>query len=216
MAQPAAPVAEPFTVFLDAAHGGTETGTILAPQLLEKDLVLTLSIRLRSALAARGMRVVTTREGDTNPPLDTRAAEANHARAGACLLLHATASGTGVHLYTSSLAQTAAAPAGALVPWATAGGQYATESLKLASEISSTLENAGLPFTLGRVRLAPMDSLHCPAVAVEIAPLHPVGAAGRGATARISDEAYDRRVIDALADTLVEWRSEQEHAGATR
>ena len=208
------PAAQPFTVVLDAAHGAQETGTTLSPQLLEKDLTLRLSVRLRSALAARGIRVVTTREGDTNPPPETRAAEANHARAGACLLLHATASGSGVHLYTSSLGQAAAPATGpqlglgaSLVPWSSAGAPFATASLQLASELSTALSSAGLPFTLGRVRLAPMDAMRCPAVAVEMAPLRPVGAAGHGSQAAIDDEAYQNRVLDALAAALLAWRA---------
>ena len=47
-----------------------DEGATLAPQLLEKDLVLVLSVRLRSALNARGFRVLTTREGDTDPSFD--------------------------------------------------------------------------------------------------------------------------------------------------
>ncbi len=195
---------------LDAAHGGAETGTLLSPQLLEKDLVLTLSVRLRSALTARGIHVVTTRESDTNPPFATRAAEANHAHAAACLVLHATASGSGVHLYTSSLNQTStpATPA----PWATAAAPFLTDSLQLASEISTAFTGAGLPFTLGRVRLDPMDALRCPAAIVEIAPLHPVlgsaGLAGADVSAPISDQVYQVRVVNALAAALVQWCAE--------
>ena len=212
------PAAQTFTVVLDAAHGAQDTGTTLAPQLFEKDLTLRLSVRLRSALAARGIRVVTTREGDTNPPLETRAAEANHARAGACLLLHATASGSGVHLYTSSLGQAPGTGAGVqagsgaslatnLVPWSSAEAPFATASLQLASELSTALSSAGLPFTLGRVRLAPMDAMRCPAVAVEMAPLRPMGAEGHGSRAAIDDQAYQDRVLNALAAGLLAWRA---------
>ena len=214
-AQPLPASAQPFTVVLDAAHGGQETGTTLAPQLLEKDLVLGLSIHLRSALGARGIRVVTIREGDTDPALETRAAEANHARAAACLILHATASGSGVHLYTSSQSQAPApGPATGLVPWASAGAPFATASLQLASDLSTALSSAGLPFTLGRVRLEPMDSMRCPTVAVEVAPLGPAGVGGRGAPAAIGDASYQTRVIDALAAALVEWQAASGAEGA--
>ncbi len=184
----------PFTVAIDAAHGGEETGTTLSPGLLEKDLVLTLSVRLRSALNARGIAVVTTREGDVDPSAATRAGEANHARAAACLVLHATASGSGVHLYTSSLDQGAGAP-------------FATASLQLSSELSTALGAAAIPFTLGRVRMEPLDALECPAVAVEVAPLRrPAGEPGPDAA--IEDAGYQSRVVDALAAALVAWRSD--------
>jgi N-acetylmuramoyl-L-alanine amidase len=203
--------AQPFTVVLDAAHGGTDTGTTLAPQLLEKNLVLSLSVRLRSALTARGMAVVTTRENDTDRSFDQRAAEANHARAGACLVLHATASGSGVHLYVSSLPL---GPMGAgLVPWSSAEAPFATQSLQLASSISAALQAAGVPITLGRVRLQPLDSMRCPVVAVEIAPLNPMSAE-ESEHARISDGAYQQRILNALAAALVQWRAEHPGAGA--
>ncbi len=197
-----------FTVVLDPAHGGPETGTTLAPLVLEKNLVLSLSVHLRSALAARGFHVVTTREADINPDPDSRAAVANSAHAGACLLLHATASGSGVHLYTSSLGQAAAAPG--LQPWGSAGAPFATASLQLASEISRALESAGIPFTLGRVDLQPMDAMRCPAVAVEVAPLH--GSLGKRGEAAADDAGYDGRIVDALAAALLGWRGEQEAA----
>ncbi len=193
---------------LDPAHGGLETGTTLAPQLLEKNLVLSLSVHLRSALSARGFHVVTTREADVNPDPESRAAAANSARAEACLLLHATAGGSGVHLYTSSLGQ-AAAPAG-LQPWAGAGAPFATASLQLASGISRALQSAGIPFTLGRVDLQPMDAMRCPAVAVEIAPLH--SSEGRRGEAAADDAAYNGRIVDALAAALLAWRGEREAA----
>jgi N-acetylmuramoyl-L-alanine amidase len=70
---PAPPPAQPsevkttqrFGVVIDAAHGGSDAGARLSDRLQEKDLVLTLSVRLRSTLSAHGIYVVTTRESDT-------------------------------------------------------------------------------------------------------------------------------------------------------
>ena len=203
--------AAPFTVVLDPAHGGADTGTLLSAELQEKSLVLTLANRLRSLLRARGMEAALTREGDANPSTDTRAGSANHARAGACLLLHATASGAGAHLYTSSLSASAAPGPLPLAPWGSAQAPYLTASLQLASEIATALGSAGIPFTLGRVRLAPLDSLTCPAVAVELAPLR-VTEEGKQQQAAIADAAYQQRFVQALAAALVQWRAER--AGA--
>ena len=50
--------------------------------------------------------------------LDDRAGIANHAHAAACLVLHATASGNGVHLYRSELEASEGQPS--VVPWLTA------------------------------------------------------------------------------------------------
>jgi N-acetylmuramoyl-L-alanine amidase len=200
----------PFTVVLDAAHGGPDPGTELSAQLLEKSLVLQLSIRLRSALTARGMQVVTTREADVDPSADDRAGIANHARAQACIVLHATASGSGVHLYTSSLPQSSE-PSGGLIPWSAAAAPFSTRSLQLSSALGAAFSSASIPYTLGRVRLAPLDSMRCPSVAVELAPLRPVD--GRGSFLPLSDSDYQNRLVDAMADALVAWRG-QNPAGA--
>ena len=91
-------------VVLDAAHGGDDAGARLSNGQPEKAYTLALSVRLRSLLMARGIAVVTTRESDTTVNADRRAEIANRANAQACLSLHASESGSGVHLFVSSLA----------------------------------------------------------------------------------------------------------------
>ncbi len=208
---PAAPnVTTRFMVVIDAAHGGDDTGARIVnrvgngngEQVFEKDLVLSLSVRLRSTLAAHGIEVVTTRESDVNLTPITRAEAANHTPAAACILIHATATGSGVHLYTSSLGPAATAR---FMPWQTAQSGYITQSLKLSSEIDSALAHAEVPVTLGRTSLQPMDSFACPAVAVEVAPL--VAGATTKATP-ISDAAYQKSIVDAITAALTEWRND--------
>ncbi len=99
----APPAAPRFVVVLDAAHGGDDAGARLGDEA-EKAYTLALSIKLRSLLMARGFVVVTTRESDATVDPDRRAEIANHANAQACLSLHAAESGSGVHLFVSSLA----------------------------------------------------------------------------------------------------------------
>jgi N-acetylmuramoyl-L-alanine amidase len=200
---PMAPVQPPpFTVVVDPAHGGAETGARIGSGVLEKDITLDLAGRLRSVLKARGVNVVMTRQADTSvSPLD-RAQTANHAQAAACLVVHATATGSGVHLYTSSLSPTARS---AFLPWATAQSAFVTQSLKLESEVDSALAHAAVPVTLGRASVQPMDNLACPEVAVEIAPL----VAGHVTSARpLTDVSYQKQVVDALAAALEQWRGD--------
>jgi len=90
----------PFVVVVDAAHGGSDTGARLSGGIEEKEITLGIAARLRSTLRARGIVVVTTRQGDVNlMPVD-RAQIANRAQGAACLTIHATATGSGVHLFT--------------------------------------------------------------------------------------------------------------------
>jgi N-acetylmuramoyl-L-alanine amidase len=198
---PASPQAR-FVVVLDAAHGGDDTGGRLASNQIEKTFTLALSVRLRSLLGARGIQVVTTRESDATVEPDKRAEIANHARAEACLSLHASVSGSGVHLFTSSLAP--AQPA-RFAAWKTVQAAWVTRSLTLAGVLNSALLHAGMSVTLGRTSLSAIDSMACPAVAVEIAPER---SAGQQTTAGLDDADYQARVAVALAAALVEWRAE--------
>jgi N-acetylmuramoyl-L-alanine amidase len=191
-----------FLVVLDAAHGGNDTGARISEHLLEKDITLSLAMRLRSMLSAHGIGVITTRDSDTNLGSTSRAETANHTPAAACILLHATATGSGVHLYTSSLAPT---PLTRFLPWQTAQSAYVTQSLKLSSEIDSALAHAEIPVTLGRTFLQPMDSLTCPAVAVEVAPL---AAGATTKAAPLTDTAYQRSILDALTAAIDQWRND--------
>ncbi len=189
-------------VVIDAAHGGTDSGASISEHLLEKDIVLSLSVRLRSTLASRGIQVVTTRESDVNLPTTTRAEVANHAAAAACIILHATATGNGVHLFTSSLSQTAPTR---FLPWQSAQAGSVTQSLRLSSEVNAALAHAEIPVMLGRTYIQPLDSLACPAIAVEIAPL---AATTSHAGSPLSDAEYQRRIIDATAGALQQWRND--------
>ncbi|HZC43878.1 MAG TPA: N-acetylmuramoyl-L-alanine amidase, partial [Acidobacteriaceae bacterium] len=127
-----------FLVLLDPAHGGTDTGAMLDPATLEKDYTLALAMQLRLALNARGIRSILTRTSDVEVDSDARATTANHSHASACLSLHATSTGNGVHLFTSSLpATTKADPRRAFLPWQTAQAAYETSSLRLESDVDA-------------------------------------------------------------------------------
>ena len=203
LAQPAPPAPQArFVVVLDASHGGDDSGGHLAHSQLEKNFTLALSVRLRSLLAARGIQVVTTRDSDATVDPDKRAEIANHAQAQACLSLHVTESGSGVYLFASSLAP--AAPA-RFPAWKTAQAAWVTRSLKLEGVLNSALLNAGMSVTMSRTSVTAVDSMTCPAVAVEIAPEQ---SAGKETTGGLNDKNYQARVAAALAAALLEWRTE--------
>jgi N-acetylmuramoyl-L-alanine amidase len=198
--QPGPSPARSFIVLLDAAHGGEDSGGHLG-NAAEKDYTLALSVRLRSLLAARGIQVVTTRESDATLDANRRAEVANHTSPQACLILHATESGSGVHLFSSSLAP--AAPA-RFTAWKTAQAAWVTRSLALAGVVNSAFSHAGLPVTLGRTSLPTIDSMACPAIAVEIAP----NRSAADAIVDLHDPAYQASVAEALAAAILEWKAE--------
>jgi N-acetylmuramoyl-L-alanine amidase len=207
---PAAPMPR-FVVVLDAAHGGNDSGGH-SSEWTEKSFTLALSVRLRSLLAARGISVVTTRESDVTLAAERRAEIANHANAQACLNLHASLSGAGIHLFASSLA--AAAPA-RFEPWRTAQAASVTRSLALAGVLNAALQHAGMTVTLGRTALPVVDNMTCPALAIEISPESEASRpSGESAGENLNDPGYQARVAEALAAALVEWRAEAGHLGA--
>jgi N-acetylmuramoyl-L-alanine amidase len=202
----APPVASRFVVVLDAAHGGDDAGAHLGSEA-EKAYTLGFSVRLRSLLMARGFSVVMTRESDDAVEPDHRAEIANHANARACLSLHAAESGSGVHLFVSSLAPVQHAH---FLAWKTAQAAWILRSLSLAGVVNSALSHATVPVTLGRTALPGIDSMTCPALAIEVAPDRSSDAGG---SAGLDDPDYQARVADALAAALVEWRSQAPEGG---
>lgn len=207
----AAPAMNRNLVVLDPAHGGTETGATLGDHVLEKDVTLAMALKLRAALTAAGFTVIATRDADAGDPLttDQRAEIANRTHALACLVLHATATGSGVHVYTSTLqssdAPGAASPSGYVpIPWDLAQAGFADQSQRLASGLTNALGTASLPTVAGRAPVLPLDNLMCPAVAVELAPLVTAGAD----TTPVTDADYQQRVVASMATALKSWRDE--------
>jgi N-acetylmuramoyl-L-alanine amidase len=208
-------------VVLDAAHGGDDGGGQIGASVAEKTVTLALSVRLRSLLAARGFAVVTTREGNVNLDSDARAQIANRAvapaGASACLSLHASQAGAGVHIFVSSLEP--AAPTRFLA-WKTAQSAYVSRSLKLAGTVNSALEHSSgaggdsgeantgpIPATLARASLPGLDSMTCPALAIEVAPIRD---ADRKVVTEVTDPQYQTQVVEALAAALLEWKTDVE------
>ncbi len=80
-------------IVIDAGHGGHDTGTIGPNGLMEKDLVLDVSLRLGRLLETRlGADVIYTRDDDTFIPLETRTAVANQQQADLFVSVHANSS----------------------------------------------------------------------------------------------------------------------------
>ncbi len=80
-------------IVLDAGHGGYDTGTIGPDGLMEKEVVLDVTLRLGGLLERRlGADVIYTRDDDTFIPLETRTAIANQHQADLFISIHANSS----------------------------------------------------------------------------------------------------------------------------
>ncbi len=205
-------------IFLDPAHGGSDSGALVDSDpndtLLEKDLTLAMASRLKPLLTAAGFVVLTSRDADlpASAPIltsDQRASLANHARPLACLLLHATASGSGVHLATSTLPLPpdfdAISPPAA-IPWDSAQSAYLAQSRRLANQIGLSLVHARIPTLIGLTSVRPIDNLTCPALTLELAPLKTTGAD----PTPLSDSNYQQNVAQAVATALIAWRTQND------
>ena len=223
---------DPNLIVLDPAHGGNDPGGKLSGNLLEKDVNLQLAQRLRSLLQARGFTVVLTREadpvapppqpapadGEPAPPpslpppqvtSESRAETANRAHPVACLILHTTAAGHGVHLYTSALTPPSAMDTPRDIQlWDNAQAPIIPQSLRLVNDLTQAISGLRLPLVTGRASIGPIDSMTCPAVILELAPNAPNGDQNTPA----SDEAYQARVAESIAQALVFWRGHAEIA----
>jgi N-acetylmuramoyl-L-alanine amidase len=198
-------------ILIDPAHGGPDTGAHLPNNVLEKDITLAFATRLRAALGSSGFTVIATRDTDPAVPFtsDQRAEIVNHAHPSACLTLHATSSGTGVHIVTSALTPPADIDdPHAPIPWDTAQAASTPQSLTLANQIGLALQRAKLPVILSRATLRPLDNFACPAVAIEIAPLSQEDSNPKP----VSDAAYQQNIAKAIAAAITTWRS----AGAAK
>ena len=111
------------TIVLDPGHGGFDRGGIPGQRVLEKNMTLDVSLRLKPILEKAGYRVIMTRSTDIFVPLGTRVAIANSYPNAIFVCIHfnsASRSGaSGIETYFYS---TESAPLAASIHSAVVGG----------------------------------------------------------------------------------------------
>ncbi len=185
--QPAAPAPSGPVIVLDPAHGGTDNGARGENGVFEKDIVLKIARSVRSELARRGYRVVLTRDDDSNPSYDDRAAIANAYSGAIFITLHIASTGTAgtarayYYRFWTPLPSTpisgpdtgaakSVSPAGTLVTWAEAQRSAADSSHLLADLMQIQLAQLfpGSPVTSSGAAVRELRSVAAPAVALEL------------------------------------------------
>jgi N-acetylmuramoyl-L-alanine amidase len=176
-ASPSGPV-----IVLDPAHGGTDSGA-RGPNAVEKDIVLQIARTTRSELEREGFHVVLTRNDDSNPSYDDRAATANALREAIFISLHVSSTGPpgSVRAYYDEfstpvpIAMAAPTPSlGAnltgLTPWNEAQRSYVIASRRLADlvQIEIAQHFPASPDTSTGVAVRGLRSVASPAVAIEL------------------------------------------------
>lgn len=181
-------------VVLDPAHGGTDTGARGEDGAVEKDIVLQFARAVRAELVREGYRVVLTRDDDSNPSYDDRAAMANSYRDAIFINLHVSSTGTvgtaRAYFYqfwtplpppaavSSSadkstpqpIALTSTPSSTTLIPWEQAQRPYVDMSHRLADQLQAQLATVfmGSPGISAGVAERGLRSVTAPAISIEI------------------------------------------------
>src|SRR5271155_179988 len=165
-----APAATPMhsgpVIVINPAHGGTDEGARSDNGLLEKNVVLIFARMLRSEFERQGYRVVMTRNDDSNPSYEDRAAVANAYRDAIFISLHVSSTGQ----LGATRANAPSAPISGLLVWKEAQRPYTESSRRLADVLQSALAQkfAGSPATATRFAVRELRSVAAPAIAVEV------------------------------------------------
>jgi N-acetylmuramoyl-L-alanine amidase len=191
--QPIPPPAPP-QVMIDAAHGGTESGAILNPAILEKDVTLLIAQRLRQELNSRGIRCQLVREGDGVLGTDQRAAIVNAARPLLYLSIHATSQGNGMKVYSAML-PAGGANYGPFIDWQSAQSASLERSRWAQQQLVAAIQKMGFPVRSLMAQLRPLNNLTVPALAVEVAPT-------TGQVSQLATTDYQQMIAAALASGI--------------
>jgi N-acetylmuramoyl-L-alanine amidase len=185
-------------VLIDPAHGGEDNGAAIAPDIPEKDVVLSLARRLQRELTNRGIPSSLLRNSDTAISLEQRAVTANAARPALYVALHAANSGRGVHVFTA-MVDAISVSSRDFLPWESAQSSYLDSSMAVAGSVAAELEARKLPSTLLTAPLRPMTNVAAPAIAVEMA-------APGESVAEIWKPAYQEQVAQSVAAGIAAMR----------
>lgn len=196
--QPVATAPKPL-VMIDPAHGGPESGAVLNPTILEKDVTLALARRLRIDLGARGFVAELVRDSDVSLSTDDRAAKANAAHPALYVCLHATSESGAIGIYTDMLAENAET-SGPFVDWNTAQFSFLPASRAAQQEIAGAMQKSGMPARSLIAPLRPLGNVTNAAVAVELAPT-------KADVSQLSAPDFQQNISAALANGIAQFLS---------
>ena len=210
----------PWTVVVDAGHGGEDAGSRGATGTLEKDVTLAAARGLRAAIESRlGARVLMTRDDDRPVSLEARTSLANNNKADLLISLHANwsprASASGAALYVAAFddaepprpeppTEAVPLPGGRvreieLVRWERAQRRYLDRSTDFATRLEARLQGS-VPLgqhAVSRLPLPLLGAANMPAVLIEMGYLsHPEQ------EQQLSNGALPNLVVQAVVDVI--------------
>jgi N-acetylmuramoyl-L-alanine amidase len=186
-------------IMIDAAHGGTESGAVLNPTILEKDITLALARRLRADLGGRGFVAELVRDSDVNLSTDYRAAKANASHPALYVCLHATSEWGGIGIYTAMLPENGETN-GPFIDWNTAQFSFLPQSRAAQQEIAAGIQKSGMAVRSLTAPLRPLGNVSNPAVGIELGPT-------KADVSQVSATEYQENVSAALANGIAQFLS---------
>jgi N-acetylmuramoyl-L-alanine amidase len=156
-------------VMIDPAHGGSQSGAVLNPIILEKDVTLALARRLRQELTVRGILAGLTRDSDVTLSTDDRAARADSEHPALYLCLHASSETGGLKIFTAMLPDDGD-ERGSFLTWESAQFQSLANSRTIQQQLVAAIQKNGLPARALIAPLRPLNSVTTPALAIEAGP----------------------------------------------
>jgi N-acetylmuramoyl-L-alanine amidase len=179
------PVAPPAHVgpmiVIDPAHGGTDNGAQGPSGIVEKEVVLRFARQIRAEFERQGFRTVLTRNDDSNPSYEDRAALANAYRDAIFISVHVSSTGKvgTAHVYSYQYSNAVVPVTGttnsgdgpkSLTIWEEAQRPYLETSHLLADVLQTELAQrfTGSAFTSTPFAIRELRSVSAPAVAVEL------------------------------------------------
>ena len=189
-----------YTVVVDAGHGGTDGGAVAEDGTLEKDLNLSIALRLQKKLEERGVRVIMTRTEDDDTDglsgfhkrkdLEARTKIGNESGAQAYVSIHINASKS----YKDQGFQV----------WYGTGSD---KSESLATPICNRVRNAEICSRIRAVKKVPntlyiFRSVTVPSVLIECGFL-----SNATDLYRLKQESFQNALCDALCDGILDYLS---------
>jgi N-acetylmuramoyl-L-alanine amidase len=181
-------------IMIDAAHGGTESGAVLAPDLLEKDLTLTFARRLRQDLLSRGLQARLLRDGDVQLSTDQRGTIVNNSRPALYVCVHMSSQGSGLRLFSTILIGRGDTR-GPFVSWQTAQMASLARTRSLQQQLADAIQKTRFPTRSLTAAVPPLNAITVPALAIEIAPAN-------GQVSQLASADYQNMVSAIIANAI--------------
>ena len=205
------------TVVVDAGHGGHEPGA-RGVYGYEKDFTLQMAQRLRTALMAKGFKVVLTRATDVFISLGGRVALANQVPNSIFISLHCNysdgaASGVETWALTPQGAAATISRGGGYNVKGTTGNHQDSANIALASAVHARVTTATRAVDRGimRAQWSVLTGIKKPGILVETGFI-----TNAAECARVKDPGYQNLIAAAIADAVVNYREALKPAAMTR